>query len=613
MDKFEILKQYFGYSEFRQGQEAIIDNILNGKDVISIMPTGAGKSICYQIPALMLQGVALVISPLISLMKDQVDALVQSGIKAAYLNSSLSAGQYGEVLKRAVNGAYQIIYIAPERLMTEDFLSLTKQIKVSAINVDEAHCISQWGQDFRPSYLKIVEFIEQLPHRPVISAFTATATPEVREDIISILQLNDPFVIATGFDRKNLFFGVEKPGNKFLSLIKIIKNHENKSGIIYCSTRKTVETVFHKLIEKGYPATYYHAGLDTKERQDHQEDFLYDRKPFMVATNAFGMGIDKSNVSFVVHYNMPQNIESYYQEAGRAGRDGGQADCILLYSGQDVHTNRFLIENSENMNSDFTEEMRLAVKQKDLERLKFMTYYCNTDDCMREYILKYFGEGAANYCGNCSNCKTAFETIDVTLEAQKILSCVFRIAQKNKSFGKTMILDILFGKKTERIVNLGLDSISTFGIMSDIAAHKVRRILDYLVQNEYLTVSDDEYPVLGLAERSREILYDKSKIEMKFPRETVQDKRQSTLSSVSNSSDKELFSLLRSLRAQYAANAHVPAYVIFTDATLREMCRRLPQTREELLAVSGVGNAKLERYGDAFIEVIKEYRTRKEN
>ncbi len=607
MDKFEILKQYFGYSEFRQGQEAIINNILNGKDVISIMPTGAGKSICYQIPALMMQGVALVISPLISLMKDQVDALVQSGIKAAYLNSSLSAGQYSEVLNRAANGEYQIIYAAPERLMTEDFLSLTKQIKISMISVDEAHCISQWGQDFRPSYLKIVEFVEQLPNRPVISAFTATATLEVREDIIGILRLQDPFAIATGFDRKNLFFGVEKPGNKFSALLKIIKKHENKSGIIYCSTRKAVETVFHKLVESGYPATYYHAGLDTKERQKNQEDFLYDRKPLMVATNAFGMGIDKSNVSFVVHYNMPQNIESYYQEAGRAGRDGEPADCILLYSGQDVRTNRFLIENSENMNADFTEEMRLAVKQKDLERLKFMTYYCNADDCLREYILKYFGESAANYCGNCSNCMTAFETVDVTLEAQKILSCVFRIAQRNKSFGKMMILDILFGKKNERIVSLGLDSLSTFGILSDTTIHKARRILDYLVQNEYLSASDDEYPVLGLTERSREILYDKHKIEMKFPRETAPDRRKVTLPPGSEGLDKELFSLLRNLRAQYAANAHVPAYVIFTDATLREMCQRLPRTPEELLEISGVGNAKLKRYGDAFLEVIKEY------
>lgn len=607
MDKFEVLKQYFGYSEFRQGQEAIIDHILNGKDVVSIMPTGAGKSICYQIPALMMQGVALVISPLISLMKDQVDALVQSGIKAAYLNSSLSAGQYSEVLNRAANGEYQILYAAPERLMTGDFLSLTKQIKISMVSVDEAHCISQWGQDFRPSYLKIVEFVEQLPNRPVISAFTATATLEVREDIIGILRLQDPFAIATGFDRKNLFFGVEKPGNKFSALLKIIKKHENKSGIIYCSTRKAVETVFHKLVESGYPATYYHAGLDTKERQKNQEDFLYDRKPFMVATNAFGMGIDKSNVSFVVHYNMPQNIESYYQEAGRAGRDGEPADCILLYSGQDVRTNRFLIENSENMNADFTEEMRLAVKQKDLERLKFMTYYCNTDDCLREYILKYFGESAANYCGNCSNCMTAFETADVTLEAQKILSCVFRIAQRNKSFGKTMILDILFGKKNERIVSLGLDSLSTFGILSDTAIHKARRILDYLVQNEYLSASDDEYPVLGLTERSREILYDKQKIEMKFPREAAPDRRKGTLPPGYSGLDKELFSLLRNLRAQYAANAHVPAYVIFTDATLREMCQRLPRTPEELLEISGVGNAKLKRYGDAFLEVIKEY------
>ncbi len=475
------------------------------------------------------------------------------------------------------------------------------------ISVDEAHCISQWGQDFRPSYLKIVEFVEQLPYRPVISAFTATATAEVREDVIRILKLNNPFVITTGFDRKNLFFGIEKPNNKFLSLIKILKQHENKSGIIYCATRKTVEAVCNKLIERGYPATYYHAGLGAKERKDNQEDFLYDRKPLMVATNAFGMGIDKSNVSFVVHYNMPQNIESYYQEAGRAGRDGEPADCILLYSSQDVHTNRFLIENNENMNPDLTEDMRQAVKQRDLERLKFIVYYCSTDNCLREYILKYFGERAFNYCGNCSNCKTSFETADVTIEAQKILSCVFRVAQRNKSFGVTMLIDILLGKKTERIIKLGLDSISTFGIMPDIPVHKTRRILDYLIQNEYLTVTDDEYPVVRFTERSKEILYDKKKIEMKFPREVISDKQQKISSPVSYDLDMGLFSLLRSLRSQYAADAHVPAYVIFTDAALRDMCKKLPLTRERFLEVSGVGNAKLERYGDEFIEVIKKY------
>ena len=399
MNKNQILKQYFGHTDFRQGQAPLIDAILSGRDVFGIMPTGAGKSVCYQIPGLMLEGITLVVSPLISLMKDQVNALTQSGVKAAYLNSSLSRGQYSQVLHRAAKGDYKIIYVAPERLTTESFLQFARQAKIAMVTVDEAHCVSQWGQDFRPSYLQIIEFIHQLPERPIISAFTATATAEVREDVISILCLQDPLVITTGFDRENLYFEVQKPSRKFSALLDILNQNKGKSGIIYCSTRKTVEETCRELNNTGFSATRYHAGLSDEERRANQEDFLYDRKELMVATNAFGMGIDKSNVSFIVHYNMPKNLESYYQEAGRAGRDGNPACCILLYSGQDVRTNQFLIEKSTEANRELTEEMRQVVREKDRERLKAMTFYCATTDCLREYILRYFGETAPNFCG----------------------------------------------------------------------------------------------------------------------------------------------------------------------------------------------------------------------
>ncbi|MFZ3131238.1 MAG: DNA helicase RecQ, partial [Desulfosporosinus sp.] len=491
MDKQIILKKYFGHTQFRSGQSELIDSILAGKDVLSIMPTGAGKSICYQVPALMFEGITLVISPLISLMKDQVNALVQSGVRAAYLNSSLTAGQYTEVFRRALNGQYEIIYIAPERLAVDEFIRFAEQTKIAMVTIDEAHCVSQWGQDFRPDYLKIVEFIERLSYRPVVGAFTATATKEVREDIAYILRLKDPLVVATGFDRKNLYFGVQKPQNKFSALLQILKQNKEKSGIIYCSTRKTVETVCADLKRNGFPATRYHAGLSDMERNTNQDDFLYDRQPLMVATNAFGMGIDKSNVSFVVHYNMPKNLESYYQEAGRAGRDGEPAQCILLYSGQDVRTNQFLIDNSE-ANPDLPTEMREEVRKRDRERLKLMTFYCTTSDCLRQYILKYFGESSANYCGNCSNCNTNFETVDITVEAQKIISCVYRVAQQHRSFGKTMISDILHGSKNEKIQRFKLDALSTYGIMSGIPVHRIRSILDFLLENGFLVLTDDE-------------------------------------------------------------------------------------------------------------------------
>ncbi|MBQ9117347.1 MAG: RecQ family ATP-dependent DNA helicase, partial [Clostridia bacterium] len=439
VDKKTILKEYFGHSEFRQGQEAVVDAIMSGRDALCVMPTGAGKSVCYQVPALAFSGITLVISPLISLMKDQVNALTQNGIRAAYLNSSLTFSQYARVIDNIRRGTYKIIYVAPERLEVPDFIDACRYIKVDLLAVDEAHCISQWGQDFRPGYLRIADFVDSLGYRPVIAAFTATATAEVKDDIEYSLKLVDPFRITTGFDRPNLKFGVVRPKHKFPTLIEIIKKHRNEAGIVYCSTRKTVEEVAEGLTEIGFSAALYHAGLPDDVRKKNQEDFVYDRVNIMVATNAFGMGIDKSNVSYVVHYNMPKDVESYYQEAGRAGRDGSDAECILIYNAGDVHTNRFLIENSE-PNPELTEDQQAVLRERDHERLKQMTFYSTTNACLRNFILNYFGEKSSNYCGNCSNCLTQFIDVDITVEAQKILSCIKRTGQR---FGKKMICDIL--------------------------------------------------------------------------------------------------------------------------------------------------------------------------
>jgi ATP-dependent DNA helicase RecQ len=476
-----LLKKYFGYDDFKNGQSEIIKQILDGRDVLAIMPTGAGKSICYQIPALVLDGVTIVISPLISQMKDQVTALSQAGISSAYINSTLTSDQYREVFRHAKSGAYKIIYVAPERLLVSEFVSLCQNIIISLIAVDEAHCVSQWGQDFRPSYLKITEFINKLPYRPALGAFTATATKEVKEDIKKILKLKNPFCMTTGFDRKNLFFGVRHPEIKHDELLRILHEHEGKSGIIYCSTRKYVESVCEALNEEGFSATRYHAGLSDEERQKNQDDFTYDRRQIIVATNAFGMGIDKSNVSYVIHYNMPKNIESYYQEAGRAGRDGEEADCILLFSEGDVRTNLFFIEKSDD-NSDLDPKTRELVKIKDRERLKQMINYCKTSECLRAFILFYFGENSSSSCGNCSNCLTEFEEADITAEARKIMSCVARTGQR---FGTKIIMDVLRGSRNDKILHMGLVNQSTYGIMSDFNEKKLRTLIDYLLSGRY--------------------------------------------------------------------------------------------------------------------------------
>ena len=460
----EILKQYFGYDSFRPGQDELVQAILSGRDTLGIMPTGAGKSICYQVPALALPGLTLVISPLISLMKDQVGALNEAGVPAACINSALSFEEMRDALYFAGRGEYKLLYVAPERLTAPFFLDFARRVPISMVTVDEAHCISQWGQDFRPSYLKILDFLAALPQRPLVSAFTATATAEVRDDIIRALGLEDPFVITTGFDRPNLYFAVEKPSSKPSALLAHLLQRRDKSGIVYCSTRKTVEEVCDMLLSRGLPATRYHAGLDPEERLANQDDFLYDRKTIMVATNAFGMGIDKSNVSFVIHYNMPKNMESYYQEAGRAGRDGEAADCILLYNGQDVRTAEFLIEHShENDDDSIDEKTRRALIERDMERLRQMTFYATTTDCLRRYILNYFGEKAPVCCGHCGNCDTNFEEVDATMDARKILSCVYRLDERRLHFGKTVVAAVLTGGKSEQIGRFSLHTLSTRG------------------------------------------------------------------------------------------------------------------------------------------------------
>lgn len=607
MDKLSVLKQYFGHSDFRTGQSELIDNILSCRDTLGIMPTGAGKSICYQIPAMLLPGVTIVVSPLISLMKDQVSALISAGINAACVNSSLSPAEYYETISAAYSGRYKIIYAAPERLDTDDFLKLSSRLDISMITVDEAHCVSQWGQDFRPSYLRIVDFIEKLPHRPIISAFTATATAEVRDDIIRILRLDSPFTLTTGFDRKNLFFSVQQPQNKYSALRDLIKGYSGKCGIVYCLSRKNVEDICEKLCSEGFSATRYHAGLTDDERRRNQEDFIYDRKRIMVATNAFGMGIDKSDVSFVIHYNMPKNIESYYQEAGRAGRDGEPAECTLLYSGMDVRTNQFMIDRSREENTGLSDQQRDIIYEKDKNRLRDMTFYSTTTGCLREFMLRYFGEKSNGYCGHCSNCLSGFEETDITIDAQKIVSCVYRIHQKGWDYGKSMVTDVLRGSKNARLISLGFDKLSTYGIMSDTAAAKIRSEIDFLVRSGYLGLSEGDYPQICLTGKSARLLKEKPTITMKLPKEKTPVSKKAAEDSFYG--DNDLFAKLRSLRSKLATAEHMPAYIVFSDASLKDMCRKMPVNREEFLGVSGVGNSKADKYGKDFCELIANYKS----
>ena len=611
MDKTQILKQYFGYDGFREGQETLIDSLLAGRDSLGIMPTGAGKSLCFQIPALYFPGITLVISPLISLMKDQVKALNEAGVHAAFLNSSLTASQYYKALRLAAQGRYKIIYVAPERLLTEEFQEFALRTEIAMVAVDEAHCVSQWGQDFRPSYLKIVEFLRLLPKRPVVGAFTATATKEVRDDIIDILMLREPTVLTTGFDRPNLYFSVMSPKDPYATMKNFIETHPGDSGIIYCLTRKTVEEVCGRLHRDGFSVTRYHAGLSDVERRTNQDEFIYDQAQLMVATNAFGMGIDKSNVRFVVHYNMPKNMESYYQEAGRAGRDGEPADCLLLYRGQDVVTNQFFIDHNQD-NEELDETTRRIVMERDRERLKKMTYYCFTNDCLRSYILRYFGEYGANYCGNCSNCLTQFETVDVTKEARALVGTV---AWCRGRYGTTVILEAVRGANTAKVRRYGLEQSPAYGQLALVPIPRLRQILNYLALEGYLYVTNDEYALVKQTERSQEILSGEQTVQMKMakePERPVKEKcRRRTGSAAAaglefGETEERLFMSLRSLRTEIARREHVPPYIVFSDKTLTHMCVVKPASQSEMMTVSGVGEHKYKKYGEAFLACIRQ-------
>ena len=617
MEPIDILKQYFGYDTFREGQRPLIDSVLKGRDVLGIMPTGAGKSMCFQIPALMMEGITLVISPLISLMKDQVGALNQAGVHAAFLNSSLTMGQYVKALRLAKEGRYKIIYVAPERLETEGFLefTLSENVHISFLAVDEAHCVSQWGQDFRPSYLKIMEFLKKLPYRPVVGAYTATATEDVRDDIMDILELQNPYVMTTGFDRENLYFAVKKPVDKYKELVHYLKDREKKfsgsSGIIYCLTRKNVEDICYRLRKEGFSVTRYHAGLSDEERKENQEDFIYDRRQIMVATNAFGMGIDKSDVRFVIHYNMPKNMESYYQEAGRAGRDGEPAECILYYEPMDVRTNRFFIENGED-NEELDEFTRQLVKERDIERLKQMTFYCFTSECLRHYILKYFGENSSGYCGNCLNCMTQFEEVDITNEARAIIHCM---DANRMNYGVSTIIDILRGAKNQKILSKGLNQNPEYGTLSQITVARLRQIIQELMYQGYLELSGDQYPVIQTTRKSAEFQQNNRTLVMKLAKEKEQEevsgrkqkrgsRKKAGAAAMLSEKDLELFETLRVLRREIAEEEKVPPYMIFSDKTLALMSAAHPANLEEMLRISGVGEFKLQKYGERFLQVI---------
>ncbi len=606
--ELEVLNRYYGYDSFRPGQEEIVQAVLSGRDVLGIMPTGAGKSVCYQVPAMMMDGVTLVISPLISLMKDQVGALKESGIPAAYINSSLSAWEADEILGQAAGGWYKLLYVAPERLEVPAFLRFAEETCISMVTVDEAHCISQWGQDFRQSYLKILDFLLSLPKRPVVSAFTATATARVRDDIVETLGLKAPLVWTASFDRPNLYFSVKRPASKKSELLRLVKLRKGKSGIVYCLTRKTVEEVCELLCRNGIEAAKYHAGLKARERQQNQDDFIYDKKPVMVATNAFGMGIDKSNVSFVIHYNMPKDMESYYQEAGRAGRDGEPADCILLYSGQDVHTANFLIEHSlESEESGLDPETRQALIERDRERLKLMTYYATTTGCLRRYIRNYFGEDAPVSCGHCGNCDTTFEESDATIDAQKILSCVFRLGQRRLRFGKTVVSSILTGKKSEKIEMFNLENLSTYNIMSDSTPKRVRELIDILVEQGHLRCDPDRYNALFLTASGDALMRGRGSFVIRLPKDKKPAVARRAEEEAGRETDKELFERLKSLRTKLARRAGVPPYVVFSNATLSEMAAKCPLNDYELLQIKGVAESKARRFGDDFLEEIKTY------
>ena len=605
MDKLAVLRQYFGFSEFRAGQQTLIDAVLSGRDALGVMPTGGGKSLCYELPALLLPGMTLVVSPLISLMKDQVMALRSAGIPAGCINSAMSMDELREAYTDARYGAYKLLYVAPERLLTDGFCALAQELEIPLVAVDEAHCISQWGQDFRPSYLKIVEFLQQLPRRPAVAAFTATATAQVRSDISRILQLREPETVVTGFDRPNLRFEVLRPRDKRTALLQLLSERRDKSGIVYCATRKTVEQVCGFLQKAGFAATRYHAGLDADERRENQEAFICDRSPVMAATNAFGMGIDKSNVSYVIHYNMPKSLEAYYQEAGRAGRDGAPADCILLYSSGDVTTAKFLISNSSE-NEELTDEERQIVQAQELARLEVMTGYCKTQSCLRGYILDYFGQPHEETCGNCGNCQAEYETQDFTREAQMILSCVVRVRNRlGYCVGASMLSQTLHGGRSARVRELGLDDLPTYGLMHALPCAQIRERIELLEREGYLE-TDPVHGGINTTARAANVLFSSEQVLARVRCSPISEPEPKKKSAAARA-DEPLLAALKALRLRVAQEQRVPAYIVFSNATLLDMAAKRPASMQELLEVSGVGQVKAERYGAAFLNEIRQY------
>ena len=609
-DKQILLQQYFGHDSFRPGQESLIDGILSGRDALGIMPTGGGKSLCYQIPALMLPGITLVISPLISLMKDQVAALKEMGVSAAFLNSSLSPSQMQLAMRRAAAGHYKIIYVAPERLLTPGFSALIQAQSISLIAVDEAHCISQWGQDFRPSYMQIPDFINALAIRPVVAALTATATSQVRQDIERLLQLRNPFRVITGFDRPNLFFDVSMPKDKTAALLAYVRQNPHKSGIVYCATRAKVEAVCEALQAIHIPATRYHAGLSDDERRLNQEDFQFDRKPVMVATNAFGMGIDKSNVSYVIHYNMPKSLEAYYQEAGRAGRDGEPADCLLYYAAADVHTARFLIANSGE-NPDLSPQEQAEKKQRDVERLDTMVKYCQSASCLRNHILQYFGQTQDEDCGHCGNCEGTFIQADISKQARAILSYIQQVAQfLGYHLGAALIVRVLRGSKDQRIKELELNNLPAYGSMKQLSRPKVHSYLDFLLHSGYVEYQS-QHRVVSLTPLGLSAVNDTQKITMPLkvrPKADLTSPLPPKPQQDVSSETETLYEALKALRLQLAKAEGKPAYIVFSNANLMDMAQKAPRSMSAFMRVSGVGEVKAARYGDAFLRLINSFK-----
>lgn len=579
----QFLESYFGYSSFRRGQEQAIQSVLSGENTICVMPTGGGKSICYQIPALVLPGTTIVISPLISLMKDQVDALIQAGIPATFINSSLSFNEANERIWEAKQGKYKLLYIAPERLESRDFIEDLRQMEIPLIAVDEAHCISQWGHDFRPSYRHIQQMIGSLPQEPMVLALTATATPKVREDICNQLIIDEENSIITGFERENLSFSVIKGQDRLHYLLDYLKKNDKEAGIIYAATRKNVDQLYERLKKENINVARYHAGMGDIERIREQDRFLKDEASVMVATSAFGMGIDKSNIRYVLHFQLPKNMESYYQEAGRAGRDGLESECILLHASQDVQIQRFLIDQSSDR-SRMTQE---------LEKLQQMVDYCHTEKCLQEFILKYFGETETEPCGRCGNCLDSRTSVDVTEEAQMVMSCVIRMGQR---FGKTLIAQVLAGSKNKKVTEMGFDKLTTYGIMKNQGAKEVGDFIEFLISQDLIAIEQGQFPTLYVSSKGKEVLLGKQQVHR---RETVKVRE--------IAKDDPLFEELRELRRRIASEENVPPFVIFSDAALKDMCAKLPRTSEEFLRVSGVGEHKLQKYGLDFIQAVRSF------